>query len=101
LGYRRPASLAGDSVGKLDAIHDVLNYAQEKQKVKYDYLIDLDVTSPLRTVQDIQEAFATLEKHPAAYNIFSVSPANRNPYFNMVEQNDDGYVNLCKQGQFF
>src|SRR5690606_22264801 len=33
-------------------------------------------------------------------NIFSVSPSHRNPYFNMVEQSEDDFFKLCKQGNF-
>src|SRR5690606_21774824 len=61
---------------------------------------DLDVTSPLRTIDDIQEALKILFANEQALNLFSVSPANRNPYFNMVEQGKDGFYKLCKQGEF-
>ena len=98
--YIRPDHLASDTAGKLDAIKDVKRYSEEKNSIKYDYVIDLDVTSPLRTVQDIREAFDLLLKDGNAYNIFSVSPANRNPYFNMVEQNEDGYYTTSKKGSF-
>jgi CMP-N-acetylneuraminic acid synthetase len=32
-----------------------------------------------------------------ALNLFSVNPANRNPYFNMVEKQQNGYYGLCKK----
>ncbi|MGZ3919901.1 MAG: acylneuraminate cytidylyltransferase family protein, partial [Bacteroidia bacterium] len=32
--------------------------------------------------------------------IFSVSPAIRNPYFNMVEERENGYFGLCKEGRY-
>lgn len=98
--YVRPMLLAGDTAGKLDAIIDVKNYMERKHSLDYDYVIDLDVTSPLRTVQDLQKALAALEGSPDALNVFSVSPANRNPYFNMVEEQENGYYNLCKKGNF-
>ncbi|KIA89122.1 acylneuraminate cytidylyltransferase family protein [Kaistella jeonii] len=98
--YSRPEILANDTAGKLDAITDAKNYAEEKYQKKYDYVIDLDVTSPLRNLQDLENALQLLERNSEAYNIFSVSPANRNPYFNMVEENDNGYYSLCKKGLF-
>ncbi|AOM76914.1 cytidylyltransferase domain-containing protein [Pedobacter steynii] len=98
--YTRPEFLASDTAGKIDAIQDVLSYFEQKNNKKYEYVIDLDVTSPLRTVSDLQEAFLLLRNDPNAYNIFSVSPANRNPYFNMVEENENGYYATCKQGSF-
>lgn len=100
VNYTRPEFLASDTAGKIDAIQDVLTYAESSNNKKYDYVIDLDVTSPLRTVEDLKEAFSLLRERPDAYNIFSVSPANRNPYFNIVEENEDGYFSTCKTGVF-
>ena len=54
-------------------------------------MIDLDVTSPLRNVKDIVDAFAQLKKDQNALNIFSVSRSRKNPYFNMIERKEDGY----------
>lgn len=98
--YSRPKELATDSSGKLEVIKDVLDYAEQMGGFKYDHIIDLDVTSPLRTVDDLQLAFEKL-KSCDAFNIFSVNPANRNPYFNMVEHREDSmYVKLVKEGSF-
>jgi CMP-N-acetylneuraminic acid synthetase len=94
--YRRPAILASDNAGKIDAIKDAWKYAKEYYAEEYDFVIDLDVTSPLRNVIDITSAIQQLKNNPDALNIFSVNPANRNPYFNMVELHDDGFVKLVK-----
>ena len=96
-GYIRPESLAGDSVGKIDAIRDLLIYCEKENQVKYDYVLDLDVTSPLRTTEDLKNAFLLLQNDSQAVNLFSVSEAERNPYFNMVEQKENGYYALVKQ----
>jgi CMP-N-acetylneuraminic acid synthetase len=98
--YERPDFLANDTVGKLDAITDVYNYAQKKNNKEYDFLLDLDVTSPLRTSLDLETSIELLFSNSTALNLFSVSPANRNPYFNMVEENENGFYELCKKGQF-
>jgi len=98
--YSRPAHLASDTAGKIDAIQDVVLYAEQRNSKKYAYVIDLDVTSPLRTVADLTAALALLQADPTAYNIFSVNPANRNPYFNMVEKNEEGYYRTSKEGAF-
>jgi CMP-N-acetylneuraminic acid synthetase len=95
--YRRPEILASDKAGKIDAMADALHYAEKESGLQYDYLLDMDVTSPLRTVTDIENALAQLIARPEALNIFSVSPANRNPYFNMVEEQADGTVDLAKR----
>lgn len=98
--YSRPPELATDSAGKLGAIIDVMNFAQKENTLEYGYVIDLDVTAPFRTVEDVLNAYNLVYKDSRALNIFSVSPANRNPYFNMVEQKENGYYSLCKQGKF-
>lgn len=64
---------------------------------KYDYILDLDVTSPLRNLQDLENAFVLLKQDEHAVNLFSVSPSGRSPYFNMVEQKENGYYAQVKQ----
>lgn len=99
--YERPASLATDSSGKLQVIKDVLEFAEDKNGVEYNHIIDLDVTSPLRTVEDLELALEKLIEDPKAFNIFSVNLADRNPYFNMVEHREESdYVKLVKEGNF-
>ena len=46
LDYIRPDFLATDYVGKVAAIKDVKNYMEKKHNKTYDYVLDLDVTSP-------------------------------------------------------
>ncbi len=97
--YKRPAYLANDTVGKIDAIKDILFYTESKEQVKYDYILDLDVTSPLRNLADIEQAFQIIQTDSNAVNLFSVSEAGRSPYFNMVEQKGNGYFSQVKKLQ--
>jgi CMP-N-acetylneuraminic acid synthetase len=98
--YIRPFDLSTDNAGKIDTIYDLLIYHEKLNEKKYDYILDLDVTSPLRTIDDLKQAFELLKKDDRALNIFSVNKANKNPYFNMVEQKEDGYYELSKKGEF-
>ena len=100
LNYIRPDFLATDSAGKIGAIKDVKSYMEKKYIKKYDYVLDLDVTSPLRSVKDLENALEIIKNNKEAYNLFSASPANRNPYFNMVEKNKDGFYDLCKHSEY-
>jgi CMP-N-acetylneuraminic acid synthetase len=95
--YRRSTVLASDSAGKIDVINDILLFQEEQTGKEYDYIIDLDITSPLRTQDDLIFAIEKIQANDKALNIFSVSPANRNPYFNMVEKNINGFFNLVKK----
>jgi CMP-N,N'-diacetyllegionaminic acid synthase len=98
--HQRQAYLASDSAGKLDVISDVLLSQEKAIGVSFDYVLDLDITSPLRNLEDLSSAFERLKNDELALNIFSVNIANRNPYFNMVEQQQNGYFGLVKTGSF-
>lgn len=98
--YIRPSILASDTAGKIDTIRHLLEYEESLCQEKYDYILDLDVSSPLRNVKDLIEAFNILTNDIEALNIFSVNHANRSPYFNMVEVKDNGYFGLVKPGNF-
>lgn len=90
---RRDASLGGDKVPKVAVILDCLNRSEELFKVKYDMVVDLDITSPLRTVQDIKNAIDKKASRNDVDVVYSVAPSRRNPYFNMVKE-ENGY--FCK-----
>jgi CMP-N,N'-diacetyllegionaminic acid synthase len=94
--YIRPQHLATDSAGKVETIKHLLAYEEEKEGITYDYVLDLDVSAPLRTVEDLNTSLDILKNNEEAYNLFSVSSAHRNPYFNMVEMGEDGYFKLIK-----
>ena len=95
--YNRPAFLANDSVGKIDVLEHVLKYEENINKKTYDFLIDLDVSSPLRNIDDIDKAYKNLVRNKKAFNIFSVSNPHKNPYFNVVENKKDGFCKLVKK----
>lgn len=95
--YERPAELATDASGKIEVIKDVLLYEEKARNKKYEYVLDLDVTSPLRTIEDLNQAFEIIKRDANALNLFSVSLANRNPYFNVVEEKENGYFALVKK----
>ena len=73
--YKRPSFLATDTAGKIDTINDVLSYEESLLKDKIDFILDLDVTSPLRTFEDIEQALQLLINKPEAQNLFSVNRA--------------------------
>ncbi len=98
--YTRPDTLANDTAGKIDTIKDILLFQENQLDINYDFILDLDVTSPLRTIDDLQSAFKILNADSNAYNLFSVSHAVRNPYFNIVEKKNNNYYNVIKEGDF-
>lgn len=94
--YVRPEYLATDVAGKIDTIKDLLLYEESLLDYKYDFILDLDVTSPLRTAEDVEKALELMIANSEAKNLFSVNTAARNPYFNMVEENANGFYSLVK-----
>ena len=95
--YSRPAELANDTAGKVDTIKHLLLYEEDLANEKYDFILDLDVTSPLRTIDDLIRAFEIIREDYHALSLFSVNSAARNPYFNMVEQQANSYYDLIKK----
>lgn len=100
ISYNRPPYLATDNAGKIETIFDILKFEENKRFKQFDYVLDLDVTSPLRTLEDLYSGFNIILENKKILNLFSVNNANKNPYFNMVEEKDDGYFNLVKEGNF-
>jgi CMP-N-acetylneuraminic acid synthetase len=98
--YLRPENLANDSAGKAETLLHLLEFEENSREKKYDYVLDLDITSPLRNVEDLENAFQLIQENENALNLFSVNGANRNPYFNMVEKQLNGFYGLVKKGDF-
>ena len=98
--YLRPEEFATDHAGKLEVIRDLLFYEEKRLNTRFDYILDLDVTSPMRTLEDLEKAFSDFLSNENALNLFSVNPAARNPYFNMVEEQENGFYGLVKKGHF-
>ncbi len=91
----RPAELATDTAAKLPVIRHCVEGAERITGKQFDVVVDLDATSPLRLVEDVQGAVHLLESRKVA-NVITAAPARRSPYFNLVELGEDGVVRLSK-----
>lgn len=87
----RTDELAGDTVSKFDVIRDTLLKAEERTTLRFDVVLDLDLTSPIRTWEDIAGTVAALLADDGADIAYSVTGARRSPYFNMVCGKENGY----------
>lgn len=85
----RDESLAGDSIGKIDVIKDCFIKMCAAHNTTYDMVVDLDITSPLRTVEDLEHVI-DLQKKMKADVTTTVATARRNPYFNQVKRTNHG-----------
>ncbi|MXX90544.1 MAG: acylneuraminate cytidylyltransferase family protein [Boseongicola sp. SB0677_bin_26] len=90
----RPAELATDTAAKWDVWQHALAKAEQLTGTA-DVFIDLDCTSPLRSVEDLDGALHTfLRERPDM--VMSCTEARKNPYFNLVEPDRHGYLRVSK-----
>jgi CMP-N,N'-diacetyllegionaminic acid synthase len=94
--FMRPAEMATDSAAKLPVIRHAWKMSENIFATKFDYVIDLDATAPLRKVLDIENCLQESIKG-SFLTCFSVVTAHKNPYFNMVELDTSGKVILSKK----
>ena len=92
--FLRPAELATHSAPKVPVI-DHLVTELTRSGVSVSKVVDLDPTSPLRTVDDIAAAIAMFDDETDV--VITGFEAEKNPYFNMVEFQPDGNVGLVKR----
>ena len=92
----RKEELAGDTVAKVAVIQDTYMRLADWEP---ELIIDLDITSPCRRPKDL-ESIIDIWSDGDYDLVFSVVPARRSPYFNMVEQKEDGYYRKISKSAF-
>ncbi|MEG1016977.1 MAG: acylneuraminate cytidylyltransferase family protein [Oscillospiraceae bacterium] len=96
----RTLELAGDRVSKIDVVRDTLAKAEKVSHKKYDMVVDMDLTSPLRRARDVKNVIDSLMAHKNAEIALSVTPARRNPYFNQLALMPDGLAKTPIESDF-
>jgi len=91
---KRPSELATDEASKIPVIRHCVNEVEKAAGV-FDYVADLDCTTPIRLVEDIVNAFNMIERAGVS-TLISGTPARKLPYFNLVERNSRGIVEISK-----
>lgn len=92
----RPPEMANATVTKLPAIRHAFRYCENALRRSFDFVADLAVTSPLRADEDVRGAIALLQDSNASV-VLSGNVSPDNPYFNLLERDNDGRLRLCKQ----
>jgi len=90
---QRPREMATDYAPKLEAVKHCVLDIENRLETKFDVVVDLDPTSPLRSVEDIRHALAMVREDNAD-NIITGALARKSPYFNLVRV-DNGRPRLC------
>lgn len=91
----RPAELATDTSPEWFSWRHAIEWAIAHYG-PFDGFVSLPATSPLRSVLDVEAAIARRHELDADICI-SVTPANRSPYFNMVRETVDGFMELVNK----
>lgn len=91
--FKRPDELATDTAGTYEVLLHALNY-YEQQGRHYDIVLLLQNTSPFRKAEQVQEALALYT--PEVDMVVSVKECAANPYYCVFEENEDGYLHVCK-----
>lgn len=90
--FMRPKELAGhDSPEWLAWQHAIRTL--EKSGPRMNVFVSIPPTSPLRAVEDVDACIRTVLENDVDL-VFTVKPAERNPYFNMVVLDEQGYARL-------
>lgn len=90
--FMRPPELARDDSPELLVWQHALDYL-ENQQCGIDGLMVIPPTAPLRDVRDISNCMEEFEKGEVDV-VITVTDAHRNPYFNMVKVDRNGYSSL-------
>lgn len=87
--FMRPSELARDETPMLPVMQHALQSAENFYNQTVNTLILLDPTSPLRTIQDIENALMILRRNDSCQAVISGCRAHRHPSFSMVRLEND------------
>lgn len=96
--FKRPAHLATDEADTYAVIRHALAYYAQRH-FYFDVVVLLQPTSPLRTAQHVQEAISVYNPDTTDM-VVSVFETKSNPYYLLAEENEQGYLQKSKQGNF-
>lgn len=92
--FIRPHSLALDNSGTFDVLKHAVDFYIKLNKI-YKGIILLQPTSPFRKVNHLNNALSLFEKKLDM--VVSVNQSKGNPYYNLFEENDKGFLELSKK----
>jgi len=90
--WLRPAELSTDTAREWDAWRHLLDWLEETSTLP-DQLLVVPATAPLRAVEDLERCLEAAAE-PGVDVVLTVTPAHRNPWFNMVTVDAGGRAKL-------
>jgi len=95
--FERPSELATDTATTYDVIMHALKFYEGQGKF-FDCVLLLQVTSPLRSELDFDCLISSYDKEIDM--VVTVKQSKENPYFTLFEENNEGYIEKSKTGDF-
>lgn len=93
----RPAELATDTVSKWPVYQHILEWAENEWPDKpIDAIVDIDVSRPLRTAQDVDACITAWWRNSYADTVMAIARAKKSPYFDIMEMELDGRISHAK-----
>ena len=91
--FLRPANLATDQAGSFEVLKHALSFYEKKGR-NYELVVLLQPTSPFREKSHLEKALVLFE--PAIDMVVSVKESAANPYFNLFEEDEKGFLRVSK-----
>lgn len=95
--FMRPNDLASDTASKWPVFIHALESYEKLYNVTVDYLVDMDVTVPLKNADDINGAIQKALDDVSVDVVITGYEPERNPYFNMMEIKPNGFAEIVKK----
>lgn len=95
--FVRPEELASDTANSYDVIMHAIKYYEDNNKC-FDLVLLLQPTSPFRSQDDFDTLIQSYDDEVEM--VVSVKKAKENPYFTLFEENESGFLDKSKKGDF-
>lgn len=94
--WLRPLELATDEAGKIPVLTHAVLESEKLLGESFDVVCDLDVTAPIRTIEDLERGLGRFRSLGGKTICFSVTHPRKNPYFNIIERQPNGSMGPVK-----
>jgi len=95
--FMRPSELATDNSPEWLSWQHSLKYLENIDGCLPDLMLSIPTTAPLRNVKDIDKVIDEYKKNDTDI-VIVVTESHRNPFFNIVKEGINGYVDLFESG---
>jgi CMP-N,N'-diacetyllegionaminic acid synthase len=95
--FKRPEELSTDTASSYDVIMHAIKFYEDKGD-EFDLVLLLQPTSPFRTQEDFDDLIKNYDV--TLDMVVSVKKSKDSPYFNLYEENENGFLDKSKKGSF-